>query len=295
MTQECADDCDTGKTRARHSHSEYVTGHLGTQPKSELAPDINEEVRKLLPVQSGHTTVEEIELHYERGNSRPSESRVRIVDGGKTIKIEDFALRRFAELGYAGFHGENRFWELFDSFLFYEFMLRTIQAEEGVFYSLPWPRAPGKTDQDQYLGVLKQLKEMRDLKKHVHERVAHYLLIPLCIKVEKKRRSSDRFRNSLGWFDIIIDSIERNTLLRIVDWTIRFPGKQLRGMPDLFLCKNHRVSFAEIKSERDKLRDEQARTLLFLTSELGLDVFLVKGIQLPRVTNVAGEEMPLKP
>jgi hypothetical protein len=246
-------------------------------PDSRITENaLNTAIEELLPVSSQPASITTILLPYERDSKIGSTKRY-VIDGEERVSIEDKALSFLAESGYVGFHAENRFWEHFSSFLFYRAMLISHGTSGGC---LPWPIVnpdPERIDINLYIEEFDNLKATPDLKALVHNCVKHYLGLRIS-PLEEKRRSSQRFKNSLAWFDIIIDNVDRCTLLRIVDWTIRSPGGQVKGMPDLILLRDNRISFAEVKSEGDPLRKEQTLSLDFLSSKLGFEVFLVVGV-----------------
>lgn len=252
--------------------------HLQRELGKERIKDWNKKpqnrVSEILPIISPAAPITTIDMPYERVKGKLNKSRVIIIDGNDQITIEQLALRRFAEMGYGGFLGENRFWEVLGAFMFYEDILI---EHEGRF-CMPFP-AKVKTMMyvDTYFKKLQFLKEDGALKERIQHNMNHYLSLPLLYEVEEKRRESERFRNTLAWSDIVVEHMDRCKLLRVIDWVITRSQGEIKGMPDLILFKENEIAFAEVKSERDRISMVQAETLEYLSSNLGIKVYLAEG------------------
>ncbi|MDD5778829.1 MAG: VRR-NUC domain-containing protein [Candidatus Thermoplasmatota archaeon] len=253
---------------------------------------MNIEIERLLPVRFSPTSVSKLELSYRRDYDNHSETRVIAKAGGERLIIEDYVLRYYCENGYDGLFGQNEIWSLLGSFLFFEDLLTTYGSGPEPLYSLLSVKyLPEKMDETTYLEKLKYLKDNPILTDYIHKKEEEYSKLTLYFKMEKERRSSERYIGFLNWIGILINNIERNVLLRIIDFVIRSPGSSVIGMPDLVLCRNGDISFVEVKSQADKLSKAQSFALNHLSSTLGFNVCLAECKEIIDESNIREKEI----
>jgi len=244
--------------------------------------DINEAVFQALPISRSPTKIQNRRIEYERDYSDPAETRVIIKAGSERISIEELAIRNLAKEGYEGFHAENRFWITATQLLFYNELLAPDYRGVQYGYCLAIPNALSqRIDDTTYVKRLQELQGEPDLAALLHKRSGSYRELPLSSKVETAYRDGPAFSQCVDYITPILSYLDRSVFLHILDYTLRVrPGRGIKSMPDLLLLKNSSVSFAEVKSENDRLNEAQSRTLEFLSQELGLEVFLVEGTEI---------------
>lgn len=220
--------------------------------------------------------VKTIQAEYIRDYSNPKNSRVIVKEGSEQLYIEQFALHFFEKQGYFGFHAENEFWETIGRLLFLEELLIPHQYKGEIRYGL-WgiKEVKNRIEKQEYTHRLIEFG-MSNLTNFIGDNAKRYMELSLFTTVEKEFSGSDKVSEYLCWFDIVVETFELNVLIPLFDWifTNPFPGKSLTGMPDLLLFKNKKPAFAEVKSENDKLSSAQLSTLKFLSTNLGIEVYI---------------------
>lgn len=200
---------------------------------------------------------------------------------GTELSIEQLALRHYSALGCEGFWSENEYWWAVMVLLFWDVVYAKIPgAYSDVFGDFP--------------------SQMQDMPRDLFSE-EFYSRRKGLIETRLRSLGGDKpggpFRGNISSEIRGAYRAHHGKPCRILDWDkypdvkqLEFAGERLstahiagimirllrdfnnnrRGMPDLFLSCDRTPLFAEVKSEKESVKDEQIAWLRFLRDELGI-------------------------
>ena len=208
---------------------------------------------------------------------------------GRTLTIEQFALEHYNELGYKGNWTENEYWWAIMALLFWDV----------IFARLPGVFTP------EFGGFPSAMQDMPfdffspdfypRRKKLIEKRIAELTQSKLFglrkgnIEAELKsafRRHRGKPCRPIDWARLTqIDSLIMATRVLTDQQLIQIMRRLLvnfsdnrSGLPDLFLARNGKPLFSEVKSERERVANHQTDWMLYLRDKVGVAVEICRVI-----------------
>ena len=244
----------------------------------KTTPEMSKDIASLPKEERG------IPLRWLQGKKLTSQGKARYESqSGQPLTIEQFALEEYARLGYTGSWTENDYWWAIMALLFWDVIFaRLVGVYTPEFGDFPSKLQDMPTDffSDQFYSRRKHLIERR-----IEELTKPRLFGLRKPSIEAELRAS--FRRHFGkpcrpinwerWnrVDELIVATKLLTatqLMTIMHRLLENFGYYRRGLPDLFIAKEGKALFVEVKSEKEKVAEHQIEWLQFLQDVVGCSV-----------------------
>jgi len=227
--------------------------------------------------------IETKRLSTERGKARFIGSE------GQTLTIEQLALEHYSQLGYKATWTENEYWWAIMALLFWDVIFARLP---GVF-TPKFGELPSAM-QDMPLDFFSPDFSPRR-KKLIEKRVAELTQSKLFglrkanIEAELKsafRRHRGKPCRPIDWTRLAkVDSLLMATrvltdqqLIQIIRRLLVNFSDNRSGLPDLFLARDGKPLFSEVKSERERVASHQIDWMLYLKNNVGVAVEICRVI-----------------
>lgn len=213
-------------------------------------------------------------IKVEKLSSQRGKSKY-LIDGEKCF-AEEVALLHYKKEGYSGIWSENSYWWMLLSLLFWHIIFAKL---EGL---IPYD----SEEHMQFSGMPPDLfkEEFYERRKYLIRNRCQELLMGDIIQKLIESYEENYGKNcrliedwnafSLDELVIPLKLVEKEKLLKIFHRLLSNFNNNRRGLPDLILYNDNRFFFAEVKSENDKITEDQLKWHDFL-SRLGFKVELV--------------------
>jgi hypothetical protein len=209
--------------------------------------------------------------------------------GDAPLTIEEFALEHYRGLGYAGEWTENDYWWAIMALLFWDVIFARLP---GVFSpSLGgFPSAVQDMPRDFFSNDFYASRE-KLIEKRIGQltRPRVFGLTKRSVEAELKsafRRHKGEPCRPIDWARFAnADSLSVATrvltdqqIMEIMYRLLQNFRDNRSGLPDLFLARNGEALFAEVKSEREQVRQHQIDWMLYLRNKVEVDVEICRVI-----------------
>lgn len=232
-----------------------------------------------------------INQKYERENTDTSRAKYNL--NGKLLLPEEVAIKHYENLGYSIIWGENDYWATILSLLFWDVIFAKVRGSVTVSRSGYQDELDPSYDNDfnQHFDSFIKMNGMpsdmftgdfarnrEDLIKARYRQLRNIDINSELSKAFSKHKGKNcRLINDWNKFTIEalqkpISGFEKETLLRILLRLIGDISTYRSGFPDLIGVKDTKVIFVEVKSEKDKLSENQIDWITYLALDRGIDV-----------------------
>ncbi len=201
---------------------------------------------------------------------------------GQGITIEELVLDHYSRQGFKGLNSENEYWWSIMGLLFWDVIFAKLP---GVF-SPDFGEFPSRLQdmpQDLFTSDFYSRRQAL-INKRISEISESHLLGIQRPNLEKIIRNAFSHHHSkpcrvINWDAFVEDELVLATKILTTDQLIRIMQRLLinfvdnrRGLPDLFLIKNDKPLFVEVKSEKEKVAEHQYEWMHYLKNHVGIDV-----------------------
>lgn len=269
------------------------------EKEKELAQKKNLRKKK---VKSSDTKARDSETHFQGipirwvdGKKLPSSGRKAKYQSytGSPLSIEQYVLEHYRSVGYTGIWSENEYWWAIMALLFWDVIFARLPGvytpEFGAFPS-QMQDMPRDFFSKEFFARRKKLIEKRisELTKS-----RFFGLQQPDIEMELKlafRKYKGKPCRPINWdkystvdsFLIAVKALSSDQLLDVLYRLLKNFNQNRSGLPDLFIAQNDSPIFVEVKSEKEKIADNQINWMKFLKDEVKVEV------EICRVVNVKG-------
>ncbi len=210
---------------------------------------------------------------------------------GTTLSIEQFALEHYRKNGFAGYWTENEYWWALMALLFWDEIFARIPGVFSPLFEFPSKQQdmPHDLFTSEFYARRRELIERR-----VSELSQPRLFGLKKPNIEAELRMQYRKRYRIPCRLIDWDSLDRRFQLEhLLTATRVLNSQQLlaillhllenfdefrRGLPDLFLAKDQKPLFVEVKSEKEKVAEHQYAWMRYLRDIVGVSVEICRVI-----------------
>jgi hypothetical protein len=204
-----------------------------------------------------------------------SKGKAKYLIDDKEYFVEDAATLHYQKLGHAIIRSENYFWWHLLALLFWDIIYVKL---DGV-WTEAFGNFPSKS-QDIPLDFFSDefYQKRKDLINNKIKELTHFNLIEKASSSYKKNHNKpcrlidswDRY--SLNDFTAVLEQNNSNNILKILERLLINFNDNRSGLPDLLVFNQKKFFFSEVKSENDKLSDNQKIWHSYLSDTLGYDV-----------------------
>lgn len=182
-----------------------------------------------------------------------SKGKVKYLYDETPLFVEDFAIKKYQEMGYEAYFTENDFWWTIMSLLFWNVIFADIEDQfDQPGQDMPHDFFKASFFQNREEIINNRLLELRN------SDLAHKITITHENNFGRNCRSiADWDRYSLETILKIITSLKKEIVISICERLIKNFKVYRMGLPDLTVIKNNETFFVEVKSENDKLSSSQ--------------------------------------
>jgi hypothetical protein len=221
-------------------------------------------------------------LHTQRHLGWQRGKTVVQTPSGAALCVEDFALDHYTQLGWKGIHQENALIPSLTGLIFWHLLFH----KRGQFHHT-WQAAPQdwgelsflESRQDLFEAILNTWPKKLGTTPHSESQLNH--LRERIIEKEGMVNPLVRWAAFRTWpnfqeaLEALCSSLTRSGLEELARPILRDPHRMTKGMPDLFLWKEGKVCFLEVKGPGDQLSAGQRFWLKHLKA-CGLDAKVLR-------------------
>jgi len=230
---------------------------------------------------------EEQIIYGKRSLKKTKGKALYLSSNGAEITIEQLALEHYHANGFKGYWTENVYWWQIMTLLYWDVVYARLSGVLN-FPSMPFPSETQDIPHDMFTQEFYPRRQKIINKRHksLSESSLFGLRSPSPEKELRKawHQHKGKFCRFFGQWDLFsIDQLVLVTqvlsnlqLITVMDRVLRDFNNNRKGFPDLFLAKDNKPLFVEVKSKRERIAPHQSDWHHFLVEKAGIQVIICR-------------------